>query len=154
MKRTFVVVILMLVLAACGSTTPGIPSAGSSSGAPSTGPPTTDPPTTNGYYTVSGTIVNRDTGAAYADAYVRFEWLVSAGHGMEAHTNTDGGGRYAIQLSAGQYQVTAGDSCDLNAGFTIVGSRPDEVMISVPETSVVDFVEYPLTPGADLPGAC
>jgi hypothetical protein len=73
---------------------------------------------------------------------------------MEIHTVTDGNGRYAIQLTAGQYQVTAGDDCDLNAGFAIVGRASDDAMISIPGISVVDFVEYPITPGADLPGAC
>jgi hypothetical protein len=154
MKRMFIAGILLLALAACGSTTPGFPSAGSGGGDPSTGPPPPDPPTTDGSYTVTGTVVSRDTGAAYPNAYVRFGWLVNAGYEMEAHTLTDDGGKYAIQLAAGQYQVTAGDSCDLNAGFTIVGSQPDDVMITVPGTSVVDFVEYPITPGADLPGVC
>jgi hypothetical protein len=153
MKRMFVFGFLMLVLTACGSTTPGIPTAGSGDDR-STGPPTTDSPTTDASYTVTGTVVSRDTGAAYPNAYVRFGWLVNAGYEMEAHTLTDDGGRYTIQLAAGRYQVTAGDSCDLNAGFTIAGSQPDDVMIDVPGTSVVDFVEYPITPGADLPGVC
>jgi Carboxypeptidase regulatory-like domain len=153
MKRIFIVGFLMLVSTACGSTTPGIPSAGSGDDW-NTGPPATDRPTTDVSYTVSGTVVSRDTGAAYPNAYVRFGWLVSAGYEMEAHTVTDSGGRYSIQLAAGRYQVTAGDSCDLNAGFTIAGPRPDDVMIDVPGTSVVDFVEYPITPGADLPGVC
>jgi hypothetical protein len=98
--------------------------------------------------------VHRDTGQPYANAYVRFAWLVNASYGEETHTVTDGGGRYTIQLPAGQYQVTAGDSCDLNAEFAIVGKAPDDVMIAVPETSEIDFVEYPITPGADIPGAC
>jgi hypothetical protein len=103
---------------------------------------------------VSGRIVRLDTGKPYPKAYVRFGWLVDANYEMETHTWTDGDGRYAIQLPAGQYQVTAGDDCDLNAGFAIVGRAPDDVMISVPGISEVDFVEYPITPGADLPGAC
>jgi hypothetical protein len=103
---------------------------------------------------VSGQIVHRDTGEPYPNAYVRFGWLVNASYGEETHTLTDSSGRYAIQLPAGQYQVTAGDSCDLNAGFAIVGKAPDDVMITVPGTSEVDFVEYPITPGADLPGVC
>ena len=148
MKRISIVVILMLVMAvaACGST--------SGSGSTSTGPTSTGPTSSSAYYTVSGRIVHRDTGEAYANAYVRFAWLVNASYEEETHTVTDGGGRYTIQLPVGQYQVTAGDSCDLNAGFAIVGKAPDDVMIAVPETSEIDFVAYPITPGADIPGAC
>jgi hypothetical protein len=175
MKRITIVVIPMLVLglAACGSTSGG-PSSGPTSSSPTSSGPTTSSPTSSGptssgptssdptssdptssaYYTVSGRIVHRDTGEPYPNAYVRFGWLVNASYEKETHTVTDGSGRYAIQLPAGQYQVTAGDSCDLNAGFAIVGRAPDDVMITVPGTSEVDFVEYPITPGADLPGAC
>jgi hypothetical protein len=103
---------------------------------------------------VSGRVVHRDTGAPYANAYVRFEWLVNATSGRETHTLTNAVGRYGIQLAPGQYQVTAGDSCDLNAGFSMVGRAADDVMITVPGTSEVDFVEYPITPGADIPGVC
>jgi ABC-type transport system substrate-binding protein len=167
MKRISIVVILMLALAvaACSSTssssttTTGPTTTGPTTTAPTTSGPTTTGPTTSGpttsaSYTVSGQIVHQDTGAPYPNAYVRFEWLVNASYEGEAHTVTDGSGRYTIQLPAGQYQLTAGDSCDLNAGFAIVGKAPDDVMITVPGTSEVDFVEYPLTPGADIPGAC
>jgi hypothetical protein len=143
MKRISIVVILMLVLAACSS------QSGSDPG-PGPGPTRSS----SAYGTVSGQIVRRDTGEPYPNAYVRFAWLVTANYGKEAHTVTDDSGRYAIQLPAGQYQVTAGDSCDLNAGFAIVGKAPDDVMITVPGTSGVDFIEYPITPGADLPGVC
>jgi hypothetical protein len=98
--------------------------------------------------------VHRDTGQPYPKAYVRFGWLVSAEVAKETHTVTDGNGRYAIELQGGQYQVTAGDSCDLNAGFAIAGRAPDDITITVPGTSEVDFVEYPITPGADIPGIC
>ncbi len=149
MKRTSLVVILLLALAACGSpSTPG-----------PTPPP--DPNTSSGgsggsgdYSTVSGQIMRRDTRKPYPNAYVRFGWLVNATDEKEAHTVTDGSGGYAIQLPAGQYQVTAVDPCDLNAGFAIVGRAPDDVMITLPGTRVVDLVEYPITPGADLPGVC
>jgi hypothetical protein len=57
------------------------------------------------------------------------------------------------RLATGQGHVIAGDSCDLNAGFAIVGRVPDAVMITVPGTSEVNFVEYPITRGADLPVA-
>ena len=170
MKRISIVVSLMLALAACGSQSSGpgpgptssSPSSGPTSSGPSSGPtssgpssgPTSSGPSSSAYSTVSGQIVHRDTGEPYPNAYVRFAWLVDANYEEEAHTVTDGSGRYAIQLPAGQYQVTAGDSCDLNAGFAIVGRAPDDVMITVPGTSEVDFVEYPITPGADLPGAC
>ena len=165
MKRISIVVILMLALAvaACSSTSssstiPGLTSSGPTSGPTTSGPTTTGPtttgPTTSASYTVSGQIVHQDTGAPYPNAYVRFEWLVNASYEGEAHAVTDGSGRYTIQLPAGQYQLTAGDSCDLNAGFAIVGKAPDDVMITVPGTSEVDFVEYPLTPGADIPGVC
>ena len=182
MKRISIVVILMLALAvaACsstssssttntGPTTSGPTTSGptdtgpttsgpTTSGPTDTGPtdtgPTTSGPTDSAYYTVSGQIVHQDTGAPYPNAYVRFEWLVNASYEGETHTVTDGSGRYTIQLPAGQYQLTAGDSCDLNAGFAIVGKAPDDVMITVPGTSKVDFVEYPITPGADIPGAC
>jgi hypothetical protein len=139
MKRISIVVILMLVLAACSSQSDG-----------GAGPTRSS----SGYGTVSGQIVRHDTGEPYPNAYVRFAWLVNANYGKEAHTVTDDSGRYAIQLPAGQYQVTAGDSCDLNAAFAIAGKAPDDVMITVPGTSGVDFIEYPITPGADLPGVC
>jgi hypothetical protein len=139
MKRISIVVILMLVLAACGSQSDGGPGPTRSSSA---------------YGTVSGQIVRHDTGEPYRNAYVRFAWLVNASYQKETHTVTDDSGRYAIQLPKGQYQVTAGDSCDLNAGFAIVGKAPDDVMITVPGTSEVDFVEYPITLGADLAGVC
>ena len=158
MKRISIVMILMLVLAvaACGSaSSTGPTSTGLTSTRPtSTGPTSTGPTSSSAYYTVSGRIVHRDTGQPYANAYVRFAWLVNASYGEETHTVTNGGGRYTIQLPAGQYQVTAGDSCDLNAEFAIVGKAPDDVMIAVPETSEIDFVAYPITPGADIPGAC
>ena len=167
MKRISIVVILMLALtvAACGSTsgsgtstggtsTGGTSSSGTSTGSTSTGGTSSSGTSNSAYYTVSGRIVHRDTGEPYPNAYVRFGWLVNASYEEETHTVTDGSGRYAIQLPAGQYQVTAGDSCDLNAGFGIVGKAPDDVMITVPGISEVDFVEYPITPGADLPGVC
>ncbi|HEY7591962.1 MAG TPA: carboxypeptidase-like regulatory domain-containing protein [Actinophytocola sp.] len=157
MKRTYVVLMLMFVLVACGST-PGTPRPESNSDEPSTGPPVTDPTTTDPpddtSYTVSGQVVDRETGQPYPNAWVRFGWLASAGYEMETHTVTDGGGTYAIQLPPGQYQVTAGDSCDLNAGFDIVGRNPDDVMITVPGADEVDFVEYPIVPGYDSPAPC
>jgi Carboxypeptidase regulatory-like domain len=163
MKRISIVAILMFALAACGSpssvVTSGSPSVSPSistsvgpSGSPSVSPSVS---TSDGAYsTVSGQIVRHDTGEPYPNAYVRFGWLVNASYEKETHTVTDDSGRYEIQLPAGQYEVTAGDSCDLNAGFAIVGRAPDNVMITVPGTSEVDFVEYPITPGADLPGVC
>ena len=162
MKRISIVVILMLALAACGSQSSSGPSPVPTSSGPSSVPVSSGPssvpvssgPSDGAYSTVSGQIVRRDTGEPYPNAYVRFAWLVNADYEKETHTVTDGSGRYVIQLPAGQYQVTAGDSCDLNAGFAIVGKAPDDVMITVPGTSEVDFVEYPITPGADLPGAC
>lgn len=155
MKKWSIMAVLMLVLAACAS-----PYGGTSSGdTPSGDTSNTDTSNTGGTNTggtsvVSGQITDRETGRPYPNAYVRFEWLVNATYANEIHTVTDGSGRYAVELPAGQYQVTAGDSCDLNAGFAIVGRAPDDVMISVPETSEVDFVEHPITPGADLPGVC
>jgi hypothetical protein len=143
MKRLSIVVILMLVLAACSS---------QSGGSQDPGPDPTR--SSSAYGTVSGQIVRGDTGEPYPKAYVRFAWLVNAISEKEIHTVTDGSGRYAVELPAGQYQVTAGDSCDLNAGFAILGRAPDDVMITVPGTSRVNFVEYPITPGADLPGVC
>jgi hypothetical protein len=158
MRRIFVVVILMLVLAACSSAygrndgASDNPSSGGRNDR-STGDAYTTVPR-QGYSTLSGQIVDQATGQPYPNAWVRFAWLVDANYEMETHTVANGDGRYEIQLAAGQYQVTAGDDCDLNAGFAIVGRAPDDVMITVPGTSVVDFVEYPITPGADLPGAC
>jgi len=167
MKRISIsiVVILMLTLAACSSTSGGgatsdgtssgpTSSGPTSSGPTSSGPTSSDGTTSDSYYTVSGRIVHRDTGEPYPNAYVRFGWLVNASYEKETHTVTDDSGRYAIQLSAGQYQVTAGDSCDLNAGFAIMGRALDNVMITVPGISEVDFVEYPITPGANLTGVC
>jgi hypothetical protein len=167
MKRISIIAILMLALAACGSPSSVSPSASptvSPSASPTVSPtvspslsPTVSPNlSTRGgaYSSVYGQIVRRDTGEPYPNAYVRFGWLVNATYEQETHTVTDDSGRYEIQLPAGQYQVTAGDSCDLNAGFAVVGRAPDDVTITVPGTSEVDFVEYPITPGADLPGVC
>jgi hypothetical protein len=155
MRRISIVVILMLVLAACGSAPGG--SKDRSSGGPRR-PLRTDVSSTSrssqaAYSTVSGHIVDR-AGNPYPNAWVRFAWLVNASYETETHTVTDRSGRYEIELPAGQYQVMAGDDCDLNAAFAILGRGPDDVMITVPGTSVVDFVEYPATPGADIPGAC
>lgn len=147
MKRLFILVSLMLVLAACGSQSrPGPTDVQTSSNR-------SDNPSAS-YSAVSGQIVDHITGQPYPNAYVRFAWLVDANNEKEIHTVTDASGRYEIQLPAGQYQVTAGDACDLNAGFAIIGRTPDDTMITVPGTSIVDFVEYPITPGADIPGAC
>lgn len=167
MQRTLVVLVLPLMLAACaraGSDSTGTGTVTETTAATVTAPATGAAPTVtpvaettssdDRYATVSGRIVNRDTGAPYPRAYVRFGWLENAVTEKETHTVTNAAGRYTIQLPAGQYQVTAGDSCDLNAGFSIAGRAPDDVMITVPGTSVVDFVEYPITPGADLPGVC
>jgi hypothetical protein len=132
----------------------GTNSSDTSSNAPSSSDTSSSDTSSSAYYTVYGQIVHRDTGRPYPNSYVRFGWLENANYEKESHTVTDGSGRYSIQLPAGQYQVTAGDSCDLNAGFAIVGRARDDIMITVPGTSVVDFVEYPITPGADLPGAC
>ena len=151
MKRISIVGILMLVLAACGSSSGVDPISTSPSGtspsssSPRSGSPSSSP-SRSAYSTVSG--------QPYPKAWVRFGWLVDATHEMEVHTVTDGTGRYAIQLLAGQYRVSAGDDCDLNAGFAIAGRAPDDVMIAVPGISVVNFFEYPITPGADVPGAC
>ena len=143
------VAVLMVVLAGCGS-----PYGGGSDKDSSNGRDPNGGGSTSGSGVVVGHITNRDTGRPYPHAYVRFAWLVDASDEDEIHTVTDAGGRYAVELPAGQYRVTAGDSCDLNAGFAIVGKAPDDVMITVPEASEVDFVEYPITEGADLPGVC
>jgi hypothetical protein len=163
MKRISIVAFLMLALAACGSpasvgpfmsptVSPTVSPTGGPTGGPTVGPTVSQTP--EAYSMVSGQIMRRDTGQPYPNAYVRFGWLVNASYEKETHTVTDGSGRYEIELPAGQYQVTAGDSCDLNAGFNIVGKAPDDITITVPGTSEVDFVEYPVTPGADLPGVC
>jgi hypothetical protein len=120
----------------------------------SAGATTARGPSVDGYYTVSGRIVRKDTGAPYPNAAVRFGWLVDAYWENETHTLTDGSGSYAIQLPAGQYQVTANDYCDLNAGFAIVGRHPDDIMITVPGTIEVDFVEYEIVPGGEHWGGC
>src|SRR5262245_23875222 len=178
MRRISIVAVLLLLVAACrsqpvgspdpapgpttgsrahstvsGSTVSGSTVSGSTVSGSTVSGSTASGSTVSGS-TVSGQIVRGDTGAPYPNAYVRFAWLVNAVYEGETHTVTDDSGWYAIQLPAGQYQVTAGDSCDLNAGFAIVGKAPDDVMIIVPGTSKVDFVEYPITPGADLPGVC
>jgi|SRR6516164_4937873 len=160
MKRISIVAFLMLALAACGSQSsvspPVSPPPVSTTDAPNLSPAgsPTGSPTASAYSTVSGKITRGDTGEPYPNAYVRFGWLVNATYEEETHTVTDASGRFEIQLPAGQYQVSAGDSCDLNAGFAIAGRAPDDTMITVPGTSEVDFVEYPITPGADLPGFC
>ena|SRR6266536_4726790 len=159
MKRPVTILVTSLLLAACGSQSGSGSYGGGSSGGGSGGGGTTAVGGATrgggGNATVSGTIARRDNGAAYPRAYVRFGWLVDASHEREAHTSTDSAGRYAIQLPAGVYQVSAGDSCDLNAGFTILGrQQDDDNMVTVNGTTEVDFVEYPITPGADIPGAC
>lgn len=70
---------------------------------------------------MSGQIVNRDTGQPYPNAWVRFGSLVSE---MENCTATDTDGTYAIQLPPGEYQVTADDTCDINAGSTSTEGIP------------------------------
>src|SRR5262245_45404254 len=163
MRRISIVAVLLLLVAACRSQPVGSPgpapgpTTGSRAHSTVSGSTVYGSPVSGSTVsgsTVSGQIVRGDTGAPYPNAYVRFAWLVNAVYEGETHTVTDDSGWYAIQLPAGQFQVTAGDSCDLNAGFAIVGKAPDDVMITVPGTSKVDFVEYPITPGADLPGVC
>ncbi|WP_322756531.1 carboxypeptidase-like regulatory domain-containing protein [Frankia sp. Cas3] len=175
MKRIPIVLILVLVLAACapsdgggggyatgggGSATGGGGSAtgggGSATGGGGSATGGGGSATGGGgaYSTIFGRIVRGDSGKPYPKAYVRFGWLVNANDEREAHTVTDDGGRYRIQLPAGLYQVTAGDTCDLNAGFAIVGRAQDDNMITVPGTNEVDFVEGPITPGADIRGLC
>ncbi|WP_322780314.1 carboxypeptidase-like regulatory domain-containing protein [Frankia sp. Cas4] len=172
MKRIPIVLILVLVLAACapsggggsGYTTGGGGSAtggggggyATGGGGSATGGGGSGSATGGGgaYSTIFGRIVRGDSGKPYPKAYVRFGWLVNANDEREAHTVTDDGGRYRIQLPAGLYQVTAGDTCDLNAGFAIVGRAQDDNMITVPGTNEVDFVEGPITPGADIRGLC
>ena len=98
MKRISIVVILMLVLAACSSSSgvdPSGPSSSSpspSSPSPNSSPSSSSSPSRGAYSTVSGRIVRLDTGKPYPNAYVRFGWLVDANHEMEIHTVTDGNG--------------------------------------------------------------
>jgi hypothetical protein len=99
-------------------------------------------------------VKQRATGAPYPKAYVRFGWLVDAVYDKETHTVTDGNGRYSIQLPAGLYKVSAGDSCDYNTKFSIVGRVPDDITITVPGTSTVDFLEDPIHDGGVSPGYC
>jgi hypothetical protein len=152
MTRPLTVLVMVLVLAGCGSQSrwPGSDGGGGTTGAVSG----TTGGDGGGYATVSGTIVRRDNGAPYPGAYVRFGWLADATTEQQAHTVTDRAGRYAIQLPAGVYQVSAGDTCDLNAGFTIAGRQQDDNMITVPGTTEVDFVQFAITPGADITGVC
>lgn len=148
MKRTLIVLAAALVavaLTACGS---------SSWPPPDPGPSTTGGQPAPGAPAVTGRIVRADTGQPYPNAWVRFEVALSAVESAEAHTVTDAGGRYAIRLPAGQYRVSAGDDCDLNARFDIAGRAPDDIMISVPETTHLDFVESAITPGYVDHGTC
>jgi hypothetical protein len=167
MKRPFTVLVLMLALTACGSDSIdfGGTAGGGTTGVLGTtgaGGRAADGGTTGdggigrggGYATVSGRVVHGDTGTPYPSAYVRFGWLVNANYEREIHTVTDTDGRYVIKLPAGLYQATAGDSCDLNAGFTIVGRHPDDITVEVPGTTEVNFVESPIVPGADGSGPC
>lgn len=138
----------LLLAAACGM----VPAGGSSSGGGGDSQP--PQPTRNQYNTVTGRIVQRSGGRPYPNAYVRFGWLENAVYEKETDTRTRTDGTYVVQLPAGQYQVSAGDDCDLNAGFDIVGPRRDDAMITVPGDSQVDFVEYPITPEAETRGDC
>lgn len=104
--------------------------------------------------TVHGTVVRGEDGRPYPNAWVRFGELLSSTQEAEAHTVTDSRGRFAIDLPAGQYRVSAGDECDLNARFDIVGRVPDDVMITIPGQTRVDFVESPITPGWVDTGTC
>jgi hypothetical protein len=104
-------------------------------------------------YTISGRIVHQDTGAPYVKAWVRFGWLVNAVDEREADTKTGSDGRYVIRLPAGMYRVSAGDECDLDAGFDIVGRSAADGMIVVPEATGVDFVGHPIT-GTPVEGMC
>ena len=103
---------------------------------------------------MSGQVLRRDDSRPYPRAWIRFSWLLNAVYEREVHTMTDANGRYSIALPPGRYQVTAGDDCELNAGFAIVGRVADDVMISVPDTNRVDLVEYDITPGAHIEGLC
>ena len=146
-----------LFLAACGAP---------SSSPPSSAPAQSLPPASSekvgagegegqdvSLYSISGRIVYQDTRAPYAKAWVRFGWLVNAVYEREADTKTGSDGRYVIRLPAGMYQVSAGDDCDLDAGFDIVGQSAADGMIVVPGATGVDFVEHPIT-GSHLEGLC
>lgn len=174
MKRAFIGIIaavLLITLAACNPETGSISSVDNPTGAvTSVAPPsdsftdgnvTTAPAAADttqaagGGLVVSGLVTHADTGAPYPNAWVRFSFLLNAVEEYETHTVTDSSGRYVIQLpQAGSYQVTAGDSCELDAGFRIVGRQSiDDIMITVPGDNTVDFVERPIS-GVSMPGVC
>jgi hypothetical protein len=144
MKRTLIVLAVMLV-AACGSSSwpPADPGSSTTGGQPAPGA-----------VAVSGRVVRADTGHPYPNAWIRFEVALSAVESAETHTVTDAAGRYVIRLAAGQYQVSAGDDCDLNAQFDMVGRVRDDIMISVPQTTHIDFIESAITPGYVDHGIC
>jgi hypothetical protein len=143
MKRTLIVLAVAML---AGGSSSGLP--------PDPGHSTTGGQPASGASVVTGRIVRADTGQPYPRAWVRFEVATSAVDSAEAHTVTDARGSFAIRLPAGQYQVSAGDDCDLNAQFDIVGRAREDMVISVPETTHVDFVESPITQGYVDYGAC
>jgi hypothetical protein len=154
-------VVAGFAIMACGSgSASGHPGSGITSAQPvitseSTGPvtspesaPTTDPgsvsppepaPTTDQGTTVSGQVVDRNTGQPYAGAIVEFKNL----YGGNVHTTTDADGNYSIELPSDTYTALALDENDYNEGFDVTG-RPDNA-VTVPPSTTVDFVAYPIT---------
>jgi|SRR5437868_11391053 len=127
----------VLAIAGCGSdsaqpVTPGIQTTDPVS------PPEPASPADQGT-TVSGQVVDRDTGQPYEGAYVEFKNL----YGGNVHTTTDADGYYSLTLPPDTYTALAGDSNDLNKGFDVVG-RPDNA-VTVPPSTTINFVAYPIT---------
>jgi hypothetical protein len=89
--------------------------------------------------TVSGQVVDRDTGQPYAGATVEFKNL----YGGNVHTTTDTNGNYSLTLDPGTYTALALDLNNENEGFDVAG-RPDNA-VTVPPSTMINFVAYPIT---------
>ncbi len=89
--------------------------------------------------TVSGQVVDRDTGQPYAGAIVEFKNL----YGYEVHTTTDTDGNYSLKLDPGTYTAVALDLNNLYEAFDLAG-RPDNA-VTVPPSTTINFVAYPIT---------
>lgn len=92
--------------------------------------------------TVHGTVVGRDTGQPYPNAWIRFTFVTSAGVPYETLAYSDANGQYSIQLSPGLYGVSGGDECDLNVTLDPSGKFDSAGQISVASDTEIDFVEH------------
>jgi hypothetical protein len=85
----------------------------------------------------------RDSGAPYSGVSVEFKNLL----GENVHGETDANGFCSLQVPPDAYTALAVDLNNLNAGFDVVGRSSNAV--SVPPSTTVDFVGYPIVAGGE-----